>query len=164
MGGIWELMSPKFRQVWHPTVNMSTLPKVPCLPLGPLLHKLGIERIAFFIPGCRRQRAVYLAQHRLGPHHLWRGCRGSGRQQPGKGRRRARPYGGQRFSASRSASPHRLVFGPRLCGVVQGRGRGRVDDLPREFAGSTQVCSEFDVTLWCPKKGREGGEMIIERA
>ena len=48
VGGIWELMSPTFKETWHPNVDVASLPEIPCLPLGPVLAKFGIKRIDFF--------------------------------------------------------------------------------------------------------------------
>ena len=48
LSGIWELMPTAFKQRWHPNVDVSTLTEIPCLPLGPLLSKHGLNTIDFF--------------------------------------------------------------------------------------------------------------------
>ncbi len=33
IGGVWEFMTPAFREMWHKDVDMSTLPTILCVPL-----------------------------------------------------------------------------------------------------------------------------------
>jgi hypothetical protein len=50
--GIAEFMSQPFLSQWHPQLvdrNFSSLPTVPCVPLGFILGLLGIQHINFYV-------------------------------------------------------------------------------------------------------------------
>ena len=50
--GIPEFMSPAFLAKWHPELpagNFSSLPEVPCVPLGMLLGWLGMQHINLYV-------------------------------------------------------------------------------------------------------------------
>jgi len=48
VGGIWELMPQSFRERWHPNVDPTKLPLVPCLPLKDVLAVHNVTHINFF--------------------------------------------------------------------------------------------------------------------
>ena len=50
VGGIWEFMAPRFREIFWPGVtDVNSLPTVACLPLAPLLALFGITYVDFWV-------------------------------------------------------------------------------------------------------------------
>jgi FkbM family methyltransferase len=51
VGGVWELMSPTFREKWHSNVteaDVQALPVTPCTKMQTILDRIGLKHVDFF--------------------------------------------------------------------------------------------------------------------
>lgn len=48
VSGIYEFMAKSFLDVWHPSFNIDSAPRIPCFPLHSLLRMTGIRHFNLF--------------------------------------------------------------------------------------------------------------------